>query len=135
VPLVLDRQTAKFLKLYAISKNQKLIILPDTNYHKKRRTFKVQLDQLGSVSTPKKKHGLIGEFLILKLLALVILRTLIFVFAIAFVLGLLFVGYATASYFLNIEVLNTINDQINTVEFLGKGLLDHLFDLYRQIGI
>lgn len=135
VPLVLDRQTAKFLKLYAISKNQKLMILPDRKYHKKRRTFKVQLNQLGSVSIPKKKHGLIGELLILKLLALVILRTFIFVFAIAFVLGLLFVGYATASYFLNLEVLNTINEQINAFEFLGKGLLDHLFDLYRQIGI
>jgi len=28
-----------------------------------------------------------------------------------------------------------INDQINTIEFLGKGLLDHIFDFYRQIGI
>ncbi len=135
VPLVLDRQTAKFLKLYAISNNQKLMILPDRKYHKKRRTFKVQLDQLGSVSTPKKNNGVIGELLILKLLALVVFRTLIFVFAIAFVLGLLFVGYATASYFLNIEALNMINDQINTIEFLGKGLLDHIFDFYRQIGI
>jgi len=135
VPLVLDRQTAKFLKLYSISKNQKLMLLPDKKYHKKRRTFKVQLDQLGNVSSQKKHHGAIGELLILKLLALVVLRTLIFAFAIAFVLGLLVVGYATASYFLNIEALNTINDQINAIEFLGKGLLDHLFDFYRQKGI
>ena len=135
VQLVLDRKTAKFLKLYAISNNQKLMILPDRKYHKKRRTFKVQLDQLGSVSTPKKNNGVIGELLVLKLLARVVLRTLIFVFAIAFVLGSLFVGYATASYFLNIDALNMINDQINTFEFLGKGLLDHIFDFYRQIGI
>ena len=111
------------------------MLLPDKKYHKKRRTFKVQLDQLGNVSSQKKHHGEIGELWILKLLALVVLRTLIFAFAIAFVLGLLVVGYATASYFLNIEALNTINDQINAIEFLGKGLLDHLFDFYRQIGI
>lgn len=135
LPLVLDRQTAKFLKLYAVSKKQKLILLPDHKHYKKRRKFKVQLDQINDIKQPKKKHGLIGELLVLKFFGLVVLRTLIFLFATALVLGLLFVGYATASYFLNIDILNTLNEQINTFEILGKGILDHLFDFYRQIGI
>jgi hypothetical protein len=135
VPLVLDRETAKFLKLFAISQNQKLMILPDKNYNKKRRSFQVRFDQLGDVSKTKKKHGLIGELFILKFLGLIMLRTFLFLFAIALVLGIVFVGYATTSYFLNNETLNMINDQINSFEFLGKGILDHIFDFYLQIGI
>ena len=135
VPLVLDRQTAKFLKLYAVSKKQKLILLPDKKHYKKRRKFKVQLDQMNDIKPTKKKHGLIGELLVLKFFGLILLRTFLFLFATALVLGLLFVGYATASYFLNIDILNTLNEQINAFEILGKGILDHLFDFYRQIGI
>lgn len=135
VPLVLDRETAKFLKLFAISQNQKLMILPDKKYHKKRRTFQVRLDRLDEVSKTKKQHGLIGELFILKFLGLIILRTFLFLFAIALILGIVFAGYATASYFLNNETLNMINEQINSFEFLGKGILDHIFDFYRQIGI
>jgi hypothetical protein len=133
-PLVLDRSTAKFLKLYAISKQQRLMILPDKKYHKKRRTFRVLLDDLGNTSE-KKNKGLIGELLILKLLALILLRTFIFVLSFALVLGFIFVGYAAASYFINNETLNMINDQINGFEILGKGLIEHIFDVFEWIGI
>ncbi len=118
-----------------MSKKQKLILLPDKKHYKKRRKFKVQLDQMNDIKQTKKKHGLIGELLVLKFFGLVLFRTFLFLFATALVLGLLFVGYATASYFLNIDILNTLNEQINAFEILGKGILDHLFDFYRQIGI
>jgi uncharacterized repeat protein (TIGR02543 family) len=135
VPLILDRKTAKFLKLFAISQNQKLMILPDKKYNKIKRKFKVQYQKLGENPKTKKKHGIIGELFVLKFLSLLIVRALIFLLGVALVLGVVFVGYATASYLLNNETLNMVNDQINSFEFLGKGILDHLFDFYRQIGI
>jgi hypothetical protein len=133
-PLVLDRNTAKFLKLYAINKQQRMMILPDKKYHKKRRTFKVLIDDLGKTSE-KQNKGLIGEFVVLKLLALMLIRTLIFAFAFVFVLGFIFVGYAVASYLMNNETLNMINEQINGFNVLGKGLIEHLFDVFEWIGI
>ncbi len=92
------------------------------------------IDDLGKTSE-KQNKGSIGEFVVLKLLALMLIRTLIFAFAFVFVLGFIFVGYAVASYLMNNETLNMINEQINGFNVLGKGLIEHLFDVFEWIGI
>ncbi len=83
----------------------------------------------------KEKKELFFELVVLQIIFKIIFRILIFVSVTVIILGLIFITYALISYLSNNATLNMINDQINKIEFLGKGLIDFVFDLFRRIGV
>ncbi|HBD74249.1 MAG TPA: hypothetical protein DC003_01645, partial [Acholeplasmataceae bacterium] len=83
----------------------------------------------------KEKKELFFELVVLQIIFKITFRILIFVSVTVIILGLVFVTYALISYLSNNATLNMINDQINKIEFLDKGLIDFVFDLFRRIGV
>jgi hypothetical protein len=74
-------------------------------------------------------------FGIVKVIVLIILQTLALILSIAFVLAVIVIVYASVMHFAEPEALIPINEWINSFEFLGKGLLDHISGVFERIGL
>jgi hypothetical protein len=74
-------------------------------------------------------------FGIFKVIALIILQTLALILSIVFVLTVIVIVYGSVMHFAEPEALIPINDWINSFEFLGKGLLDHISGVFERIGL
>ena len=74
-------------------------------------------------------------FGIFKFIALIILQTLALILSIVFVLTVMVIVYGSVMHFAEPEALIPINEWINSFEFLGKGLLDHISGVFERIGL
>jgi hypothetical protein len=74
-------------------------------------------------------------FGIFKFIALIILQTLASILSIVFVLTVMVIVYGSVMHFAEPEALIPINEWINSFEFLGKGLLDHISGVFERIGL
>lgn len=74
-------------------------------------------------------------FGIVKFIALIILQTLALILSIVFVLTVMVIVYGSVMHFAEPEALIPINEWINSFEFLGKGLLDHISGVFERIGL
>lgn len=74
-------------------------------------------------------------FGIVKVIVLIILQTLALLLSIVFVLAVIVIVYASVMHFAEPEALIPINEWINSFEFLGKGLLDHISGVFERIGL
>jgi hypothetical protein len=74
-------------------------------------------------------------FGIVKVIALIILQTLALILSIVFVLAVIVIVYASVMHFAEPEALIPLNEWINSFEFLGKGLLDHISGVFERIGL
>jgi hypothetical protein len=74
-------------------------------------------------------------FGIVKVIVLIILQTLALILSIVFVIAVIVIVYASVMHFAEPEALIPINEWINSFEFLGKGLLDHISGVFERIGL
>jgi hypothetical protein len=74
------------------------------------------------IKSPRRKKNFLKT-----LIKLIILVVVLYV--------LLYVGFSLITYLTNISFLDSIADRINRFNFLGKGTMDLLWDIYGSIGL